>query len=506
MLDITPNVKLINALRNQKGTLADRLSELIDNSVDAMRNDFVQVDITVRPNDDLIEVIDTGHGIVNIKEALTMGMSEKSHEGTTVGQYGVGMKLSSIYFGDEVEIISRTPDCPTAKRAFISYSKVVASGKWEVDDPKEVNSQIGTTLRIKKLCNLNRLRGGAIQALKNYLSVVYNHKIKSRNLIITLNGENVQPIDLKKCIDEDPSVNVAIDFTVKGSKRVKGWAGMLKNDAKTNPYNQNNLSGFILYYKGRVITSNEKLGYQESKWLSRIVGELHLDDFDITQNKVDFSGREGSEEWEILEQQLEIELKQLIKKVEEKSKSEIPPHLKKDAQSMIKCLEDFLARFDPDTGPHTLYDESRAVAREKRAAKENSLKVVAKHTERKRENASKTSQQKGSVRLRTTPSIKLIFSRGGINSVFSKYSVIKEESTQIIVEINKDHPQYADREISNSLLAFVMCDSVAQYIKSEQNLTDEEYFSIRDGAFRCIPHVIVIGDGRTHGHSPRLAA
>ena len=66
-----------------------------------------------------------------------------------------------------------------------------------------------------------------------------------------------------------------------------GWVGFrpvgLKNTGVVSKQNY----GFNIFWRSRLIASNEKVGFRAHTEFQRLLGELHLDDFPVTHNKRD---------------------------------------------------------------------------------------------------------------------------------------------------------------------------------------------------------------------------
>jgi hypothetical protein len=126
---------------------------------------------------------------------------------------------------------------------------------------------------------------GVKNILLDNFGKVFRHFIATGEADILVNGEAVVPHVRDTIKDYD----IEIDYEVKG-KRVRGWAGLLTHGSPRGGY------GFDLIRHNRVTIEHEKLGFTPQAGLTRLTGELHLDDFPVTNNKTDF--RRDTEEWD----------------------------------------------------------------------------------------------------------------------------------------------------------------------------------------------------------------
>jgi len=129
--------------------------------------------------------------------------------------------------------------------------------------------------------------------------------VASGEVEILINGDAVDPYVPETL----PQYDTDIKFDVNG-KVVRGWASLAVKGGSKGAY------GFDLVRQNRVIKEHEKVGFQPAAALTRLIGELHLDDFPVTNNKTDF--RVDTEEWSELSKKLEevlVDLKRESRKM-----------------------------------------------------------------------------------------------------------------------------------------------------------------------------------------------
>ena len=103
LVDITPHKKTLLNLGESGYTLSEALAELIDNSIDAIKDNKVLVSVSISP--ERIEVHDNGLGMPKgvASKVLQLGFSTKLQE-DTLGKFGLGLKTACLSLGNRFEI------------------------------------------------------------------------------------------------------------------------------------------------------------------------------------------------------------------------------------------------------------------------------------------------------------------------------------------------------------------------------------------------------------------
>uniref|UniRef100_A0ACD5UPJ8 Uncharacterized protein n=1 Tax=Avena sativa TaxID=4498 RepID=A0ACD5UPJ8_AVESA len=121
------------------------LAELLDNSLDEVRNGatFVNIDMLENSRDKtrMLLVEDNGGGMdpEKMRQCMSLGYSAKSQLANTIGQYGNGFKTSTMRLGADVLVFSRSrggeSKRPTQSIGMLSYTFLRSTGKEDIVVP-----------------------------------------------------------------------------------------------------------------------------------------------------------------------------------------------------------------------------------------------------------------------------------------------------------------------------------------------------------------------------------
>ncbi|VAH46939.1 unnamed protein product [Triticum turgidum subsp. durum] len=121
------------------------LAELLDNSLDEVRNGatFVNIDMLENSKDKtrMLLVEDNGGGMDpdKMRQCMSLGYSAKSQIANTIGQYGNGFKTSTMRLGADVLVFSRSRGKegkrPTQSIGILSYTFLRSTGKEDIVVP-----------------------------------------------------------------------------------------------------------------------------------------------------------------------------------------------------------------------------------------------------------------------------------------------------------------------------------------------------------------------------------
>ncbi|KAI5085005.1 hypothetical protein GOP47_0001174 [Adiantum capillus-veneris] len=118
------------------------IAELLDNSVDEIRNGATFVKIDVQPNprngDPMLVIEDDGGGMDPdcMRRCMSLGYSAKSKLSNTIGQYGNGFKTSTMRLGADVIVFSRNQGSkPSESIGMMSYTFLTSTGQNDVVVP-----------------------------------------------------------------------------------------------------------------------------------------------------------------------------------------------------------------------------------------------------------------------------------------------------------------------------------------------------------------------------------
>jgi len=241
-----------------------------------------------------LQVTDDAKGMTEDQAAEAMILA-LSHKGKgKIGHFGMGMKTACSNLGQHFEIVTCVLEAEKATKIVYDEDAFLKKNKWEIElEEVEKPFDHGTMITITKP-KTNFYAGVKDTMLKKF-GKLFKHFVASGEVEIIVNGDMVEPY----VPDTIKEYDTEIKFDLNG-KIVRGWASLAKQGSMKGAY------GFDLIRQNRVIKEHMKIGFPEGAGYSRIVGELHLDDFPVTNNKTDF--RVDTDEWN----ELNSKLKELL--------------------------------------------------------------------------------------------------------------------------------------------------------------------------------------------------
>lgn len=336
-IDITPDVSLLKKAGEVNYKIPDAVAELVDNPLDEResgRKLTIEVTTGQRAGAKYLQVVDDARGMTPEQASAAMVMARSSKTKGKIGEFGMGMKTAASNLGAHFEIVSCTADADHAVRLVYDEIEFMKAGKWEIvmeEVPKPFDH--GTTITITK--PKANLYSGVKDTMLKKFGKLFKHFVASGEVDILVNNDLVEPY----IPDTIKEYDTPISFEVRG-KLVKGWASLATKGTSKGAY------GFDLIRQNRVIKEHEKIGFRPGASYTRIVGELHLDDFPVTNNKTDF--RMDTEEWDELKKKLEEILVDLTRESRKRANPgrNMSPKDEAEVTEYIEDVKDSLK--DPD--------------------------------------------------------------------------------------------------------------------------------------------------------------
>jgi hypothetical protein len=299
-IDITPDVSLLPKSGEVNYRIAEAIAELVDNSIDERLSGkklHVEIKLSQRGGEKHIIVTDDASGMTPAQSRDAMILAKSTKKPGKIGEFGLGMKTACSNLGAHFEILTSTKEAKKATKITYDEAQFLKRGKWEIEQ-EEVEKPFdhGTRITVSKL-KVNQYPGTKDTVLKKFGNI-FKYFIASGDVEIVVNDDPVVP-SYRETLDD---YDTKIDFEVN-NKRVVGFATLLKTGAPTSGY------GMTLIRHKRVISENEKLGFSAQAGLTRLYGELHLDDWPVNNNKTDF--RRDTTDWDEMEKILNEHLVEL---------------------------------------------------------------------------------------------------------------------------------------------------------------------------------------------------
>lgn len=315
----------VAAYRRLPYTAWHALAEFVDNSTQNYLNfrssldeayeksgEGLDVSIVYDRSKNRLTVTDNANGmdLEELKRALRVGVPPENPNGRS--KYGLGMKTAAFWFGPKWAI--RTTRLGNDKE----YVVTVDLGKIQAGDAMHDQAERPALPEkhhtIIEISNLNQqFHVKASKRIRNRLASMYRKDFSDLNLTLRWQSEILSWLGFEGHLLKDREGNPYrrdFSFTV-GSRNVTGWAGILFKGAR-------NEAGFSIMQHKRVIRGSPDAwrpyaiyGDARNDLINqRLVGEIHLDGFDVTHTKDDIQW-EGNQEEEV-EKKLKDSIKDFI--------------------------------------------------------------------------------------------------------------------------------------------------------------------------------------------------
>jgi hypothetical protein len=312
----------VTAYRRLPYTAWHALAEFVDNSTQNYLNFREDLDQAYEKNGDGLDVsivydrgansltvADNANGmdLEELKKALRVGVPPENPNGRS--KYGLGMKTAAFWFGPKWTI--RTTRLGDVKEYVVSVdiTKIQkGDAMLDVQERPALAEKHHTVIEITDLHQQFYIK--ASKRIRNRLGSMYRKDFTDLGLTLRWQGEILSWGGFEGHLLKDKEGNQyrrEFSFPVDG-REVKGWAGILYKGARTD-------AGFSIMQNKRVIR-----GWPEA-WRphaiygdarndlvnQRLVGEIHLDGFDVTHTKDDIQWERDQED------EVEKKLKEAIK-------------------------------------------------------------------------------------------------------------------------------------------------------------------------------------------------
>ena len=305
-LIIGPNA--ISSYRRLAYTAWHALAEFVDNSTQSYFNNqtaldqqmqteqdkILTVSIVYDSNNDMLRVVDNAMGMSfqELDDALHLGKPPQNPKGRS--RYGMGMKTAACWIGNKWTITTKKLGDDTEHSVTIDVNKVAAGEDGttysSVTKSKELHYTIVEIVELDK-----KFQGRTLGRIGNFLRSMYRADLQAGRVRILWRDQELKwdNIDTKLLVAAD-GTKYRKDFIFEvGNKVVMGWVGILAKGSRAE-------AGFAQLQFNRVVRGwpdawrpSTLFGqFQGSNDLvnQRLVGEISLDDFDVTTRKTAFSG------------------------------------------------------------------------------------------------------------------------------------------------------------------------------------------------------------------------
>ncbi len=275
LVDITPDRSLLPKLGFAGYSAPQAVAELVDNAIDA-RREGAKLHVEIHVSSAGIEVQDDGVGMERdgIAKAMVLAWSRKRGQ---LGEFGLGLKTACLSLGEAFEVKSSPGGTVEYRVTYDPEAWMAASRSWKLrlEEARVRRRKAGTTIRVRRL-KVYYPRLPTIIRLD--LQRRFSPYIRSRGLDLRVNGRSAEIEEVRLL----PGSRRAFNLRTRGGRAVAGWCGLLAEGSTKGYY------GFHTYRRNRMITTFDKIGIGEDPRISRIIGEIHLDQVPVTHNKREF--------------------------------------------------------------------------------------------------------------------------------------------------------------------------------------------------------------------------
>ena len=496
---------------NQRGSTYPRidykwwfaLAEFVDNSTQSYFDHKREVDealkesndafcVEITRDDDLVRITDNAFGMdmEALDRAMNVATPPPTPKGKKLGRsrYGVGMKTASGWAGRYMEI--RTTMLGSGKEITIKIDwDKINVGEEELEEtirevPKNTH---GTTIQLSGL--YDQAQGNTVATMKRYLRSIYRIDIREKKMILKwdsdpLEGYSIAGDDFQLKPDNTTWTKEFDSKLSKSNKRVNGWFGVLKKGSAGRSkagisifHNDRMVEGWPDTWRPSLIYGGEDGLGSNSLINQRLVGEIHLDDFEIAHTKDGIRWRTGEESdvAKLIDEEVSDLIKQAKKTYKEIGKD--PKGRKKIFKQAAATLKDELeenqgAFVDKiqmiETVPPISSDKQKEV---------NSVIVNQAANKKKAEWTIDLGHYE----------IRLYLENNGDDRPYYVNDVSEDSVTTVFVVVNLDHPHYEnnDDELSLLNLRHVVIDAIAEYAASRLKRSDHTTVNtMKDGFLR----------------------
>ncbi|WP_158509527.1 ATP-binding protein [Limnochorda pilosa] len=268
--------------------------------------DHLHIEVVYDADANSLTIRDNAHGM-NVEE-LTRAVVLDSPPPNRTGrcEYGMGLKTAACWFGSTWTIRTTRLDEPSELEVTVHVPDLI-DRKYEslnIIERSAPRSSHYTVIAIQGL--YKPIRGRTPARIRDQLGSMYRQDLRSGEIEILWNGGPIsfqEPPILEEEVDgERITWRKPLSFVVPAELassplRVTGWVGI------RIPGNQRD-AGFALLRRGRVVVGGPGEGYKPTEIFGqgntfrsqRLVGELHLDEWPVTQAKDAFDWSGGLED------------------------------------------------------------------------------------------------------------------------------------------------------------------------------------------------------------------
>lgn len=287
-------------------------AEFVDNSTQsyydntstldpAFKNDGDQFTVRISTDQDLVRIRDNALGMDydDLARAMRVGVPPQNTKGRS--QYGLGMKTAACWIGDNWKIITTKLGDTNEYTVLVDVNNVVSGNVSPPLSTRDVAENEHYTL-IEITSHHRPLRGRTISKVKEYLESIYRKDISSGKMTLCYNDQELEwqgfsdDDFLKRSDGSVYKGEYVFEIDTEPKKVAEGWVGVLKRGSRSK-------AGFSILHRQRLIKGWPDSWRPETVYgpggrndliNQRVVGEINLEDFEVshTKDEINWDGEE----------------------------------------------------------------------------------------------------------------------------------------------------------------------------------------------------------------------
>lgn len=303
-IDIRPEVAIFSAFARLNYKPWYALAEFVDNSIQSylLNRERLQeglkgkvvLRIDVHLSEDSIEIKDNAAGITWKDFPRAFLPASPPPDTSGLSEYGLGLKAAACWFAANWSVRTSALGEPFEREIEFDVPNI-SEHKVNHLPVLERPAELGAHYTVVTLRNLNVVpRTKTVTKIRSHLASIYRLYLSSGLLELQIDSEPVTyapPSILKAAHFETPNATPIVwrkdfELSLDDGHRIWGWAGLLNRASVSN-------AGFSLFRRDRLIEGSYGEAYRPIKLFrrsnsytyQRLVGELHVEGFDVSHTK-----------------------------------------------------------------------------------------------------------------------------------------------------------------------------------------------------------------------------
>lgn len=476
-MNISVGPQVLGSYKRLNYTAWHAIAEFVDNSTQSFldnRNVLeslsdpdqrpLKVEIEYDANGDFLRIEDNAMGMSEEELQRAMNVAEPPPNPQGRSRYGMGLKTAASWIGNLWTIRTKKLGHTIEHQVQVDIDEIV-KGDMKLMHTTKDNCPESDHYTIVEITKHNRkFHGKTLRKIKTHLQSMYRQDFRDKILELVWQGEVLKWHEFDDLILRNANgvpYRKEFEFTIEDSysgtnKTVSGWAGVLAKGSRS-------LAGFSQFHNNRVVKGWPDAWRPESIYgeatndlvNQRLVGEIHLDEFDVTHTKdnIQFYG----DQEELVEEKLAKACHRLRQKAQEYRKNEDDSRGPNDLDEEV-AIRDLKEELESP--------QARSVISIDAGLTEGIVQEVKNGVIE----ATNIDELPETIKATVGSLIVKLYILGNA-SPNDPYLIIDSDSNQLIVIVNKVHPHWKQLEGKNGVLNFLrhcVYDGIAEWQTSEQ--------------------------------------